>query len=255
MAKGILHTFRSGGRYLMVGALALGACGVLAGAAAAKTPNAQYATISPLPGGGYALNPDGKPDGPGALQINIPVAYTPGWGFVNAGVFEGNHFQENDFGNGSGVLGVGFFSSHRVYMSGMAVTAVWNEAKVLNGQALLWQKKGSTLAVAAGWQDILEKEPNSSSPYITITDSLRVSGRTVFVTGGYGWGRFLDSPFGGVSVPVNDNLNAAVEWDGFQLNTGVAWRPGGRSGKVTLLAANNGHLGLLAGVTGVVTFK
>ena len=41
-------------------------------AVARQDPDPQYTNISPLPGGGVAIDRDGNPDGAGAFQINIP---------------------------------------------------------------------------------------------------------------------------------------------------------------------------------------
>lgn len=234
-----------------ISAVLLG-CTAVTGAIALDEPSVQYANISPLPGGGVALSPQGSPDGQGAMQINIPVAYTPRWGFMNAAVFKGNHAGTVDVDNGSGVFGMGFGEKYRVYISGMQVSHIWSESKALNAQALLWQK--GDLAISCGYQDIMRKELDQRAPYLVATQPLNMKGKTFYGTLGYGGGRFLKHPFAGVSVPLGDKFNAVVEYDGWQGNTGLAWRPGGRNGKLTLLAANNGHLGFLFGGNVVTWF-
>lgn len=222
--------------------------------AAADAPNVQYTNISPLPGAASALDSQGKPDGNGALQINIPIAYTPGWGYMDTGVFRGDHFDDNDLNNGSGFLGMGFGSGkHRLYVSGMQVSGIiFREAKALNAQVLLWQK--GDLAVSGGYQDILRKEKDQRAPYLVATQPLSINGKTAYGTIGIGGGRFVNRGIAGLSMPLGEKFNAAMEYDGFQINTGLAWRPGGRDGKITLLAANNGHMGLLIGGSAVMWF-
>ena len=223
---------------------------------ALEEPSPQYRNIAPLPGGGIALNAEGEPDGLGAMQINIPVAYTPGWGFANLGVYKGTHDHvenvEND--NGSGILSMGFFGYPRVYMSGMQVSHIWAEAKAVSGQVFLMPETDNRPAFSLGMQDILMKEKGNRSLYGVFTKSVQVGKQDIFATAGYGAGRFLNHPFAGLSAPMGDKLNLAAEWDGFQLNAGIGWRPGGRDGKVTLLGARNFRTGWLIGIGAAIDF-
>lgn len=219
------------------------------GGIAGEAPNYQYTNIAPLPGGGVAIDAKGNLDGNGAMQVNIPVAFTPGWGYASFNAFKGEHPVKGDpaFENGSSVFGLGFFKSRRVFMSGMQVSRVWHEAKALSGQVMLCDETAKAPAISVGMQDILKKEPNGRSSYIVLTKSLQAIGHPLYATLGYGGGRFLRTAFGGVSMPVAGSLNAMAEWDGFQLNSGLGWRPGGRKGNLTVLAAYNGHAGILLG--------
>lgn len=221
-----------------------------ASAVAGKMPNDQYTNIAPLPGAGVALNSEGDLDGQGALQINIPVAYTPKWGYISAGAYWGDYpDRDHAFGNGSGIFAMGFFNKPAIYMSGMQVSRVWEEAKAVSGQVAVLEETESRPAVSVGVQDILEKEDNQRSLYIVATKQVELFDRQAFASIGYGDGRFLSRPFGGLSVPVNDYLNFALEWDGFQVNSGVGIRPGGRDGWITFLGAYNGQDGWLVGAS------
>lgn len=193
----------------------------------------------------------GEVDGAGAFQINIPVAYTPGRGYVAASVYGGAHVggPVSELGNGSGVLSAGFFRKHKVFVSAMKVSHLLKESFAVSGQVGLVEETPSAPAVAIGQQDLLGKEPDGESPYVVVTKSARMGGRTVYATLGYGGGRFIDKPFGGLSIPLAPSFNLAVEHDGFQLNGGLGWRPGGRHGKVTLLGAYNGKCGWMLGVS------
>lgn len=220
---------------------------IAAASAAAKKPNEQFVNISMLPGGGIAIDPQGCPDGLGALQVNVPVAYTPGNGHASLFGSWGQHEGLEETDNGTAVLAVGFFRKPAVYMSGTQVSHVWEEAKLVSGQINVVQEKDNTPAISIGIQDILEKEPYSRTVYIVATKQLQVDGRNLYATVGYGDGRFINRPFAGLSMPLGESINAAAEWDGYQLNAGLAWRPGGRYGWGTLLAAYNGKRGWLLG--------
>jgi len=217
----------------------------------------QYVNIAPLPGAGIALNAAGELDGLGALQINIPVAYTPGWGYVAGGGFEGAHIggPSWSFDNGTGVVATAFFGKPSVFISGMKVSHLVDESFALNGQAGLVRDTAKTPAFAVGEQDMLGKEPGGVSPYLVFTKSLSLNRYPVFATLGYGGGRFLDKPFGGLSAPLGTSCNLAVENDGYQFNAGLGFRPGGRNGKLTLLLAHNSKAGWLAGLSVAGSFS
>jgi hypothetical protein len=227
-------------------------------ALAGKEPWPQYANIAPLPGGGIAINSAGEADGTGAMQINIPVAYTPGWGFINASAYLGDYCNAHDepFGNGTGLLGMGFtVGSFNVYGSGMAVSRITSESKAVNGQIQLVKQTNSTPALAFGVQDALEKEPYQRAFYGVATRRFEHNGKPVYGTLGFGSGRFLNRVFGGVSMPISKRFNVGAEYDGFQFNIGVGWRPAGREGKLTLLGGYNGKAGWLAGMGTTIKFS
>ena len=217
----------------------------------------QYANTSPLPGSGMAIDREGRPDGLGAMHINIPVAYTPGWGTIAASMYEGSHIGtgQTEFGNGTGVFGMGFFGHPAVFISGMQVSEILNESKAVSGQISIFSEKTRTPALAIGKQDLLGKESNGMSPYVVLTKSFQAGGGPIYGTLGYGGGRFLDTFFYGVSAPLGKSFNLAGEYDGFQYNFGAGWRPGGRFGKVTLFAGHNSHAGYVAGMGVMGTFK
>lgn len=231
-------------------ALAMSLFLLFCGAAAADDPWPQYTNISPLPGGGIAINADGRPDGLGDFHINIPTAYTPASGFANLSASWGDYsnMTRQPFGNGTGLLGVAFGSSPRVYISAMQVSRDLHESKAFNGQVLVASQMSKMPGLAVGVQDIFMKEDQGRSVYGVATKSLSLGNHTIFGTVGFGGGRFLKRPFGGLSVPLGEHFNFATEWDGFQINNGIGWRPAGRHGAMTILGAFNGRAGWLAGV-------
>ncbi len=215
----------------------------------ASVGRSQYANIAPLPGAGTAISATGQPDGQGAFQVNIPVAYTPGWGYVAASAYTGAHIDgaTDEFGNGSGVFAAGFFGGPRLFVSAMKVSHLWDESLAVSAQVSIRPETSRAPEIAVGCQDILGKETDGTSPYVALTKSLLFGGRRVIATVGFGGGRFLDNAFGGLSMPLGDSFNLAVENDGYQFNTGVGWRPGGRDGKLTILGGYNSKCGLLFG--------
>lgn len=248
-------------RLLAAAALALAAAlGSLPGAAfAQKQPDVQYADVAPLPGAGTALDWHGSPDGLGSVQVNIPIAYTPGANYANASAYGGGYFlgsaeevdRNQTLPNGTAVVGVGFGGSPRLYVSLMAVSSlVFTESKAVNGQLQLVEEGPHTPALAIGTQDLLNKEWQSGHArayYAVATKSLPLGGRNLYMSLGYGTGRFLDRPFVGASLPLSSQFNFSTEYDGFQLNQGIDWRPGGRFGSLTFLGAYDGRTGWLIG--------
>ncbi|MCL5105526.1 MAG: hypothetical protein M1133_15635 [Armatimonadetes bacterium] len=216
----------------------------------ANEPSPQYRNISPLPGGGTALNAQGEPDGQGSVQINIPVAYTPHWGYLNTALYNGAHEGGGETDNGAGFLEMGFGGRPSLYVSGFLVGRNTGEAKVLSLQTILIQEKANVPAIAFGVQDLLNKEHSTTGRtyYGVATKSIRLAGRPASISLGFGDSRFLNQPFGGLSVALGDQWNAIGEYDGFQPNVGVTYRPHGRYGNLTFLAAFNGKTGWLVGL-------
>jgi len=225
---------------------------------ATKPPAEQYVNIAPLPGAGVALSSEGKPDGQGAMQINIPIAYTPGSGYAEASAYVGQWIgnqMTGEWHNGSGVFAMGFGNWPRVYASGMAVSHLLNDSKALSGQIQLTKETSRTPAFAIGAQDILNKEHGQSetantgaSYYAVATKGFDAGNRKLYASLGFGAARFLDRPFGGISLPINNRLTFATEYDGFQINNAIAWRPTGRFSSVTVMAGYNSEVGPMAGI-------
>jgi hypothetical protein len=138
----------------------------------------------------------------------------------------------------------------------MAVSSIiFNDSKAVSAQLQVVEESERSPAIAIGAQDILDKESKDFSAVATTgvgyygvaTKQFTLSGKNVHATLGYGSGRFLSTVFGGISVPLSDQFSFAAEYDGFQFNTGVGWRPWGRHSKFTVLGAYNGEAGGLFG--------
>ncbi len=211
-------------------------------------PSMQYQNISPLPGGGVSINSNGDSDPMGAVQVNIPVAYTPRSGYLSLGAYRGGHTNTGgEVDNGSGIIGIGLGKTNGIYISAMQVSRVWDESKAVNAQVLVLPEKGKMPAFAIGMQDIREKEDGNRSLYGVATKAFPTKIGTVFATLGFGGGRFKEHFFAGASLCFNDQFSFITEWDGYQWNNGVTWRPGGIKSKISLMAAYNGEAGWLFG--------
>ncbi|MEN6356352.1 MAG: YjbH domain-containing protein [Armatimonadota bacterium] len=222
---------------------------------AIKVPVTQYANVSPLPGGCIALNQDGKPDGRGAMQINIPVAYTPGNGYASLGAFSGEHlnaYYSDKEQNGTGVLAFGFGGWPKLYASAMAVSSwIADDSKSVSFQLQCIKETDKVPAVAVGVQDLLNKEwkqfrqkMNTKVGYYAVaTKQFDIDNKSIYTTLGYGAGKFLNRPFVGLSYPINDHLSIASEYDGYQINGALGWRPLGRYSSWTVAAGFNGKCG------------
>lgn len=251
----MVRSFLIEARIPVVIALALLLCAAVASAQTSlDDPNRQFSNISPLPGGGIAINSEGKPDGLGAVQINIPVAYTPTPGCFTAGVYFGKAVKEdNELSNPTGNIGVGLGGGARIYVSAMVYTGHIKKGGVaLNGQWMLSSETESRPSISIGVQDAFKSaEQKGYSVYAVATKGFVVGQKNIYATVGAGGGRFKHNLFGGLSYPVTDAVNIAAEWDGFQVNSALAWRPSGRDGRMTLLGGYNGRIGVLVGVGGV----
>lgn len=248
--------------FIFAGTIALLSAALPSQIFAKNPPAPQYINITPSPGAGMALNSEGVPDGQGAIQINIPVAYTPGKGYVDIGSFVGqweNISVDNGrkaWGNGSGFIGMGFGIKPRVYISAMAVSSIlFKDSKSMNLQLQVLEETANFPAFAIGAQDIANKEKRLApiatvgvGYYAIMTKSYSWKERPLYATAGYGTARFMDSPIGGLSYSMSDSFSAALEYDGFQLNEAIAWRPYGRFSRMTLTAGYNGKCGALIGI-------
>lgn len=255
-----MHKIRTIKSLIAVGAvlLAVSATQVFA----VLPPAVQYLNIAPLPGAGMALNSEGVPDGQGAMQINIPVAYTPGKNYIDiasfAGQFEGDTTGRGRkfWQSGSGFVGMGFGVKPRVYLSAMAASSIiFKDSKSMNIQLQVLEETPEHPALAFGAQDFAQKEKERSSVadvrvgyYAVATKSYTWKQRPLYLTAGYGTARFQNSPIGGLSYSINDSYSSALEYDGYQVNGAVAWRPNGRFSRMTVTAAFNGRCGVLIGV-------
>ncbi len=220
-------------------ALALGLGLAVAACAVEFEDYPQYRYMSGLPGSGYAVDPDGYVGFDGALQMNVPVAYTPSSGnylvtyhssAVNGGI-------EISFGgddaNGTGTIAAGFGPpGNGLYVAAMLTgKGNWGEP-AHNLQYQILSETDSRPAVAIGVVDIFNMRPEKLSEifagggrsfYAVATRGYPDAKHPSYWSVGVGDGRFNDRLFGGVCVDVSLRLKLAAEYDGRNVNAGAAW--------------------------------
>lgn len=202
----------------------------------------EFRYTSGLPGGGWGVTPDGVPGFEGAMQINVPVAYTPHRGLI-VGFSSGSYDStpELEFGgrgsNGTAWIAVGLGrSGHGLYLCEMPTANTFDTnfgEPMQNAQQQILPETRSQPAVAVGLQDIFENRSRyigaplrlhgTASPYVVATRRFGDPERPVYVTLGLGWGRFNSTAIGGVSWRATEQLTVMVEHDGFNPNGGVAF--------------------------------
>jgi hypothetical protein len=193
----------------------------------------EFRYTSGLPGGGWGVTPDGMPGFEGAMQLNVPVAYTPHRGVVigYSSASYDSSFAIDTQGpevNGTGYLALGLGKSGRgLFLCEMPTSEDWEPIQSIQQQVM---PEGRTQpAVAVGLQDIFGnrdsvrgKPHTSESPYVVATKQVGDDERPIFLTLGYGEGRFDNSFFGGVSWRAHDYLTIMAEHDGFNPNAAIA---------------------------------
>lgn len=204
-----------------------------------------FANVSPLSGDGWAVDSCGEIEGNGAFQINIPVAYTPKAGyFVAGGYIGGSPHDVSSFANKTGILGASIGGMPRVWLSG----AIVSERTTIGSLQVQLNKETKSLpAFSAGIEGVIKSDCNRLG-FAVATKGFCLAGRPIYVTAGLKANSKNARGIGGVSLPINDYLGFAVEYDGLQGNAALIARPMGLRSPVTLLAGYNGHSGWLAGI-------
>ncbi|MFQ3548873.1 MAG: hypothetical protein SNJ70_03890 [Armatimonadota bacterium] len=213
-------------------------------------PSEQFTVGAALPGSGTAINNSGIADSDGVFHINIPTAYTPGIGFYSIGFYSGGHHtgKRNKIDNSIGYLSAGFGENTRVFGSVAIYEKDWQDSITFNGQVeLLNQKDQNMPAFAIGCQDIFNNV--DFSLYGIATYKIYSTIMPVYLSAGYGGGRFINRLFGGLSAPIADSANIALEYDGFQFNFGIGYKPDGRFGRFTILGGYNDESGIMLGAS------
>ena len=222
--------------------LALFALLLMAGAALAKPAPlvdfGDFRYISALPGNGFGVTPEGRAGFDGALQMNIPVAYTPSSGNWMVGGWVGstetwkvNVDTQGPKVNGAAFVAAGFGPpGHGLYLADMLTSSQGDPC--YNIQYQLTRDNSDRPALAIGILDFTDRRDsapdvghNARSFYGVVTHRVGSEKRSAYVSLGYGSGKFNSRPFGGISWPVSDNITLLGEYDGFQLNTAIALSP------------------------------
>ena len=195
-----------------------------------------------LPGNGYGVTLDGQVGFDGALQMNIPVGYTPAAGTVSLGYFSGavnggiQLGYRGDNVNGTATLGLGFGRpEHALWIGHMGTGVAWEAATNAQLQLLPETEGAPSLAVGVldmfndrGYDVTKPQEVGALSFYAVATRQTGSPDHPAYWTVGYGTGRFNNRLFGGLSYGVSPRLKVLAEYDGFAPNAGAAFdlRPG-----------------------------
>ncbi|MGD9497532.1 MAG: YjbH domain-containing protein [Armatimonadota bacterium] len=202
----------------------------------------EFRYTSALPGGGWGVTPDGRPGFDGAMQLNVPVAYTPHTGVIvgySAGSFDSTPRLEagGSRSNGTGWIALGLgHSGHGLYLAEMPTANNFGESfgePAQNVQQQVMPEGAHQPAVAVGMQDIFENRSrylgapidlhNTDSPYIVLTRQFRAADRPLYLTLGWGWGRFNSTAIGGLCWRAAEQLTVMAEYDGFNPNIGAGF--------------------------------
>lgn len=202
----------------------------------------QFSVISPFPGGGFSVRPDGDLRPGGAMQVNIPLAYTPTRlaGVASVDVAQNRSYQNlntENGRNGTANFAIGFPVARRgVWFSRMFLSAssfTQGGDRAYCALVQLAPETRSVPAIAVGVQDLTNSRIRS--PFIVATKQL--GEQPVFATFGLGRGRFSGSDvFGGVSYAPVERVSLSAEYDGLQINLGAGFA---LSRKLSLLASYN----------------
>lgn len=196
----------------------------------------EFRYTSALPGGGWGVSQTGEPGFEGALQINVPVAYTPHEGVI-IGYSCGSHDSTPRFNfkgsrsNGTATIALGLGASgHGIYLCEMGTGHRWEPSQNIQVQIRPEDEEGP--AFALGIQDILSQR-NRTTPvterggaisyYLVGTCQRQLGDRPLYITAGIGSGRFNSTVFGGLSYRAADRLTVLAEHDGFNVNVGGAY--------------------------------
>ncbi len=198
----------------------------------------EFRYVSGLPGGGFGVCPEEHRIGfAGAMQQNIPVGYTPGWGnytlSYHSGATRGGiklGYRGDDV-NGTGTIAFGVGKPERAWWLANMETGVKLESSY-NIQTQLRREDAKYPAVSIGVVDLLnrrgtdKRDPwkgGARSFYVVATRESGSPQHPLYISLGIGNGRFNNRPFTGISYDVNKRSKVMVEYDGFQANAAVAF--------------------------------
>ncbi|HUS80658.1 MAG TPA: hypothetical protein VM283_05270 [Armatimonadota bacterium] len=222
-------------------AVALAVCAVALGSLVSAAADGrefvdypEFRYVSALPGGGWGVTPDGRPGFEGAIQTNIPVAYTPCTGVIlgyASGSFDSTpriEFSGNNV-NGTATVAFGLGSpGHGIYFCEMGTSNHWEPAQ--NLQVQLVPASEDRPALAIGVQDMFrnrdervgDRGNGADSYYAVVTQQFGPPEHPFFASAGVGSKRF-NGIFGGVSWRAADQVTLMAEYDGWNINAGAAF--------------------------------
>jgi len=198
-------------------------------------PEFRYA--SGLPGGGFGVSPEGHVGFDGALQLNIPIGYTPGWGNAAIAASSANinggfptSFSGVDV-NGTLTIGFGMFGKNALWFSHMGTGEANFLEPAQNVQYQLVPETKDCPGISIGVIDLFNGRTkslltpfagNARSYFVAATREFGTEEHPLYATLGFGNGRF-HTVFAGLSYQPLDRLKLLAEYDGWNPNVGAAW--------------------------------
>jgi hypothetical protein len=193
----------------------------------------QFRNLSGLPGGGFAVTPEGAPDVRGALSLSTPIAYS----LTDSRIVVQYASQSNDRRfrfdsprqegirgtNATGTAMIGLpIDDWRVTLTGMFLSSDHDSVLNVHVQPPLG---GKDWAVGFGAQDFFSTGGAAGTNHPNDRDlsrSLYAVGtyrfaEGIYVSGGVGTERFKKG-FVGASAPVGDSARVSLEQDGYGFN-------------------------------------
>ncbi|MCW5939048.1 MAG: hypothetical protein KF884_04090 [Fimbriimonadaceae bacterium] len=193
----------------------------------------QFRNLSGLPGGGFAVSPEGSPDVKGALSLSTPIAYSlTDYRIVFQYASQSNDRrfrfdsprQEGIRGtNATGAAMIGLpLEDWRVTLTGMFLSSDLDSVLNVHVQPPLGS---DDWAVAFGAQDFFSTGGAAGTNHPNDRDlsrSLYAVGtyrfaEGIYVSGGLGTERFKRG-FIGASAPLGDSARVSLEQDGYGFN-------------------------------------
>ncbi len=226
---------RASGLSLVFTALLVAGVTALA-TAGPQTEYKEFRYHSGLPGNNSGVTADGKVGAVGAVQMCVPVAYTPS---KNTYVIDANvGMQKSGLtlayrgteANGTLNFGLGFGRPGRgLYFSYMVTAYQWEP--VYNVQWQVRPKDDAGPAIAIGGIDLTNQRASSSkrpfvgdarSYYVVATEQFGSEEHPIYATLGLGTGRFKGA-FGGLCYRLDEKLALSAEYDSLGVNGCVTY--------------------------------
>jgi len=223
-------------RYFLIAAVVLSLSAPVWSAEFWNYPEFRYS--SGLPGGGYGVDPAGHAGFDGALQMNIPVGYTPGAGNYSfsasvAAVDGGFPTDWEGSGvNGTFAWGLGLFGEHALWLMDMGTGNGGSLESAYNVQFQVKRETTKCPGIAIGVVDVMNErastvsrpgEGDGNTFFIVATREAGTQEKPLYYTIGFGNGRFNNHPFGGVSYQPQPRWKLFAEYDGWNPNIGTAY--------------------------------
>ena len=198
----------------------------------------QYRYASGLPGGTFGVDPDGHAGFVGAMQINIPIGYTPGAGnyalAASAGAVDGGFPTDisGDPVNGTVAWGFGLNGpNHALWLMDMNTGKGRSGESAYNAQFQIKRQDEKWPGISVGVLDWADQRPahhsritagGGRSFFTAATWDAGTPAKPLYYTLGLGTRRY-NGFFAGVSYQPLQRVKLMAEYDGWSPNIGVGY--------------------------------